>query len=165
MLAIPSPVLYTIIHLSPMAHVPAHAFLIVNGAEIFPLEKEHVRIGRMDDNDLILSNPHISRYHAELRAFRGRFYLLDLGSTSGTAVNGERVNKAALNPGDVLSIAGIPLIYGENAAVRSIRDIPLFSPEKTRQGKLPTSNTESVDVGPIDRMIDLFKPSEPEDGE
>ena len=45
---------------------------------------------------------------------RGRFVVFDLDSTGGTWVNGVRIQQAALTPGDVISLAGLPLIYGQD---------------------------------------------------
>ena len=43
----------------------------------------------------------------------GRFVVFDLGSTGGTFVNGERIQQRALFRGDVLSLAGVELIFGQ----------------------------------------------------
>ena len=40
--------------------------------------------------------------------------LYDLGSTGGTFVNGQGVQECVLRPGDVISLAGVSLIYGED---------------------------------------------------
>lgn len=55
----------------------------------------------------------VSRTHAQIRAMKDGFILFDIGSTGGTYVNGERVSQRVLKPGDVISIAGIKLIYAE----------------------------------------------------
>ncbi len=49
----------------------------------------------------------------ELRAIRGRYVLFDLNSTGGTFVNGQRITQFTLRPGDVISLAGVTIIYGE----------------------------------------------------
>ena len=94
--------------------IPRNAFLIVDGNRIFPLNRPVVNIGRRNDNHLVLADPRVSRAHAQLRALRGQYVLFDLNSTGGTAVNGNRVHQHTLKPGDVISISGVPLIYGED---------------------------------------------------
>jgi hypothetical protein len=95
---------------------PANAFLIVNGLETFPLSLPVINIGRKSDSHLAVDDPRVSRAHAQLRAIRGSYVLFDLNSTGGTFVNGERITRVALKPGDVISLAGFPLIYGHDIA-------------------------------------------------
>ncbi len=61
-------------------------------------------IGRHLDCDVVLADTAISRFHARLRFRDGRWILQDLDSTNGTSVNGERVGRSELRPGDVISI-------------------------------------------------------------
>jgi len=91
---------------------PDQAFLIVNGNTI-PLSLPVVNIGRRQDNQIVVDDPRVSRTHAQLRAAKGHYFLFDLNSTGGSYVNGVRVAQQLLNPGDVISLAGYPLIYGE----------------------------------------------------
>ena len=49
------------------------------------------RIGRFEDNDLSVNNPYISRFHAEVVFIGSAYSVRDVGSTSGTFVNGEQV--------------------------------------------------------------------------
>ncbi|MCS7246730.1 MAG: FHA domain-containing protein [Anaerolineales bacterium] len=95
--------------------IPQNAFLIVDGVRIFPLDKPVVNIGRHPDNHLVLEDPRVSRRHAQLRAVRGQYILFDLGSRGGTMVNNLRVRQAILSSGDVISLAGVPLVYGEDS--------------------------------------------------
>ncbi|PWH13310.1 MAG: hypothetical protein DDG59_14535 [Anaerolineae bacterium] len=94
--------------------IPQNAFLIVNGVNIFPLDKPVINIGRHPDNHLVLDDARVSRQHAQLRAVRGQYRLFDLGSAGGTLVNNQPIRQAILSPGDVISLAGIPLVYGED---------------------------------------------------
>jgi pSer/pThr/pTyr-binding forkhead associated (FHA) protein len=93
--------------------IPLNAFLIVDGNRVFPLNQMVVNIGRRVDNHLVMADPRVSRAHAQIRAIRGQYVLFDLNSTGGTMVNGRRVHQCALKPGDVISLSGVPLIYGE----------------------------------------------------
>ncbi|MFD9304289.1 FHA domain-containing protein [Streptomyces sp. NPDC060048] len=65
-----------------------------------------VRIGRAPDNDLVLDDLVVSRYHAELRArVDGTYEIADLGSHNGTYLNGARVARAVvIGEGDVVGI-------------------------------------------------------------
>jgi ABC-type multidrug transport system ATPase subunit/pSer/pThr/pTyr-binding forkhead associated (FHA) protein len=64
-----------------------------------------VRVGRAADNDVVVGDLLVSRYHAELRGGPGRGYeLVDLGSHNGTFVNGRRRDRARLEPLDVVGV-------------------------------------------------------------
>ena len=94
--------------------IPQDAFLIVNGQQHFPLMQKVINIGRRLDNHLVIDDPRVSRNHVQLRAINGHYVIFDLNATGGTYVNGERINQATLDPGDVISLAGYPLIYGQD---------------------------------------------------
>ncbi|MFM8321743.1 MAG: FhaA domain-containing protein [Chloroflexota bacterium] len=103
----------------PPEQPPEGAFLIVNGTEIYPLGPGVVNIGRRPDNQLVIDDPRISRLHAQLRLVRSRYVLFDLDSTGGTFVNGRRISQHPLQPGDVISLAGVPLVYGQDRDERA----------------------------------------------
>jgi hypothetical protein len=97
------------------ANIPLNSFLIVNGSRIFPLSKTVVNIGRRSTNDLVIEDLRVSRDHAQMRAVRGKYVLFDLNSMGGTFVNGHRISQQTLSPRDVISLAGIPLVYAQDA--------------------------------------------------
>ncbi len=98
----------------PTDEPPPGAFLVVDGKRHFPLSLPVINIGRRLDNHLVLDDPHVSRTHAQLRSQRGKFVLVDLNSTGGTRVNGNVIRQHTLRPGDVITISGIELIYGQD---------------------------------------------------
>ena len=100
---------------TPLDTIPANAYLIVQGSQTVPLDRLVFNIGRRSDNDLVIDDPRVSRTHLQIRANRGRFVLFDLNSTGGTHVNGNPIREHQLEAGDVIQIAGIALIYGEDA--------------------------------------------------
>jgi hypothetical protein len=95
-------------------HAPK-AFLIVDGERTVALSKPVIGLGRRFDNDIVVDDVRVSRAHAQLRLRFGRYVVYDLGSTGGTFVNGIKVEECVLRAGDVISLGGIPLIYGEDA--------------------------------------------------
>ena len=63
-----------------------------------------LRIGRAPDNDVVVSDLSVSRYHAELRRAGDAYQIADLNSHNGTFVNGQRVTSAPLAEGDIVGI-------------------------------------------------------------
>ncbi|MCL5947415.1 MAG: FHA domain-containing protein, partial [Chloroflexi bacterium] len=97
------------------ARFPKEARLVLASGPLagvaYIVGKPVVLIGRAMDNDVVLEEPRVSRYHAELR-FRGdQFQLRDLKSTNGTKVNGEAATERVLHDGDRLSLGGVDLIF------------------------------------------------------
>jgi pSer/pThr/pTyr-binding forkhead associated (FHA) protein len=75
-------------------------------AKHFKLEGDLIRIGRSEENDIVLSVKGISRHHCQLRRQGGKLMLEDLGSTNGTLVNGRRLTgQYAVSVGDEIQIA------------------------------------------------------------
>lgn len=73
-----------------------------------------VRIGRAQDNDLIIPHPQASRYHAVLEKAGDSYRLTDLGSTNGTILNGKRITASrSLREGDVIQIASARFVLRE----------------------------------------------------
>ncbi len=98
--------------LMPTEKLPK-AFLIVNGLSTYSITTPVVNIGRDPSNQLQLDDPRISRQHAQLRFIQGRFVIFDLDSRCGTFVNSMPVSSHALKPGDVIQLAFLPLVFGQ----------------------------------------------------
>jgi hypothetical protein len=94
--------------------IPSNAFLIIGGSQVFPLNRSVINIGRRLDNHIVIDDPRVSRAHAQLRTVGDRFVIFDLNSSGGCFVNGQRINQADLFPGDVISLAGVSLIFGQD---------------------------------------------------
>jgi hypothetical protein len=106
------------------------AYLIVAGSQTVDLRKPIIRIGRALDNDIILEDRRVSRYHAQLRQRYGRYLLHDMDSTGGTMVNGYRVKEIVLRAGDTISLSGVDIIYAE--------DEPIHRQSKGQTQSMPT---------------------------
>ena len=94
--------------------IPSNAFVIVGGTQVVPLNRSVINIGRRLDNHIVIDDPRVSRAHAQLRIVRDRFVIFDLNSSGGTFVNGQRTDQSVLYPGDVISLAGVSLIFGQD---------------------------------------------------
>lgn len=135
--------------------IPENAFLIVEGVKIYPLKETVVNVGRRLENHLVIDDPRISRNHAQLRAINGRYVLFDLNSTGGTFVNGQRTSQTVLYPGDVISLAGVALIFGQdNPPPRP--DLMETSPIKNTNGS--ERPTATIEQNTVDLKTDRLKP-------
>lgn len=89
-------------------------FFILEGQRHINLHQPRVSIGRALHNDVIIDDPRVSRYHAQLRHRYGHYVLYDLGSSGGTRINDYPVEECVLHSGDVISFAGVDVVYGED---------------------------------------------------
>jgi hypothetical protein len=72
-------------------------------------EEGAVVVGRGSDCDVKVHEPTISRRHLELRALDGAWLAVDLGSTNGTWLLGQRLGRARVVPGDELVLGECPV--------------------------------------------------------
>ena len=124
---------------------------IQNGTS-YGLDKVVTTIGRAPENDIVLLDEDkvISRYHATLRYENGTYQLIDNGSSNGTSVNGQQIDKQQPHPlqdGDHVTVGEYELVYYAPISV---------SNEATMIGISPVPNFETVAFGD--------QPEEPDEG-
>jgi hypothetical protein len=116
----PTSVLEVVRAPTPTTHpAPRNPQLVLPGTQYVPLTRPIINIGRRHDNHIVIDDARISRAHAQLRLRFAHYVIYDLNSKGGTYLNGHRVSESILRPGDVISLAGVNLIYleeDENAA-------------------------------------------------
>ena len=88
-------------------------FLIVN-KQIIPLTKAVTTLGRQLDNDIVFHEEFLSRFHAAIVYENEKYVLYDKDSTSGTFVNGRKIDRCVLNSGDLISLANIYIMFVNN---------------------------------------------------
>ncbi|MFC1936661.1 FHA domain-containing protein [Chloroflexota bacterium] len=99
------------------------AYIVFN-SQIFPINKTRVKLGRKLDNDLVIQESSISRYHAEIRFEENQYVLYDLDSTGGTFLNNKQVNHGVLFAGDIILLCNVPLMFmAEGASIKTQSDI------------------------------------------
>jgi hypothetical protein len=85
---------------------------VPNGQQVYRIEKPVVKIGRQLNNDIIVEDKRVSRYHAQIKYQNGQFMLFDLGSTNGITVNGmPGVRQHALRSGDRFTIGSYDFYF------------------------------------------------------
>jgi len=91
-----------------------NVFLIIN-SQVYPLLSEVVTIGRKFSNDIVINNELISRDHAVIKQEGDQFMIYDLQSTGGSFVNNKRVERCVIYSGDIISLAGIQIMFVNNS--------------------------------------------------
>jgi pSer/pThr/pTyr-binding forkhead associated (FHA) protein len=71
----------------------------------FPLATEVLTVGRDEGAEIRVDEPLVSRHHARIERRNGRYFVLDLGSTNRTRVNGAAVSERELHDGDEVRFA------------------------------------------------------------
>jgi len=119
---------------SPALTLSRCALLVVSGdqkGQQHVLEGDLLRIGKNDDNDLVLKDGTVSREHCEIVRDAKGYLLRDLGSTNGTLLDGAEIREGYLRPGAVISVGRIELkvhTYAER--------IELLPSERDRFGEM-----------------------------
>jgi len=103
--------------------LPENAYLIIEGTKAIAIDQPMITIGRQDDNTVVIDDPRVSRHHAQVRVINGRIILFDVGSSGGVFLNGRKVSQSVLYPGDVVSLAGVDILF--------MRDVPISQPGET----------------------------------
>ncbi|HEX8582532.1 MAG TPA: FHA domain-containing protein, partial [Acidimicrobiales bacterium] len=68
-------------------------------------------LGRAGEVDVPLDDAGVSRRHAEIHVTDGRYRVVDLGSTNGTFVDGERVTTGELRDGSTITVGRSRLVF------------------------------------------------------
>ena len=75
------------------------------------VERQRMVVGRSKECDVQLTDPNVSRRHAEVRQEGTAYWIVDLGSTNGIEVNGRRVKRAKLEDGDTLTLGSTEITF------------------------------------------------------
>jgi DNA-binding NtrC family response regulator len=85
-------------------------------------DKDEIRIGSMEDNDVVLGDDTVSRYHCKITQDDNSYILFDQRSTNGTFINKVRIREAFLKPGAIVSVGQSQLRF--NAREEEVQIVP-----------------------------------------
>jgi TolB protein len=99
--------------------------------------EDELRIGRAEDNDLVLADPKVSRHHAQVRKEEAGYVLTDLDSANGTLVQGVLVTEPyTLQHNDRIQIGDVELAYyeaGRSSEDTIIAPLPISKPAEAER--------------------------------
>jgi hypothetical protein len=96
--------------LEPEPEPAPPAAVTINGTS-HELRKPSVVIGRSKECDIRVSDPNVSRRHAEIRQEGAIYWIVDLGSTNGLSVNGRQLKRSQLDEGDRITLGSTELVF------------------------------------------------------
>ncbi|MEL7370309.1 MAG: FHA domain-containing protein [Myxococcota bacterium] len=93
---------------------PARQWVVgLQNGEIIQIDKDTMIIGRSRTCDVVIPSAKVSRQHASLSNLQGELYIEDLGSANGVWLNGEKITRAKVSPGDTFTISDETLRFDE----------------------------------------------------
>lgn len=122
--------------------------------QVVPLVKAKTSIGRMRENDIVIDNLSVSRFHASLLVEGEHVFLEDHDSENGCFVNGERIRKVEITQQDHIIIGKHRLVLTEiqDSAVEGVD-------EASERGSSPwdASSTYAVDAATQQRILESIQ--------
>ena len=97
---------------APPPEVEREVVTLTIDGRVYPVTSRRIVLGRSRECDISLPDSNVSRRHAELVQEGATYWLADLGSTNGTELNGERVDRAKLSDGDRITVGSTDVVFG-----------------------------------------------------
>ncbi len=109
------------------------AYLILDNEVVYEIAPNSVlNIGRLETNDIALDDYKVSREHAVLKYSGTEFLIVDLASTHGTYVNGERLDRGSVKFGDKIQITSHEMIISREIPEATGETRPIAMPKTSR---------------------------------
>lgn len=84
-----------------------------SSGQVYLIDRRSIRIGALDDNDVVIDDPTVSRYQAIIDFKDGVYYLTDRGATNPSLVNGQTAMHCPLQSGDVIQFGRWQAVFEE----------------------------------------------------
>jgi hypothetical protein len=108
-------------------------YLTLDGHAVYEFPPNSVmNIGRLESNDIVLDDYKVSREHAVLKYSGFEFTLVDLASTHGTYVNGEKIDRVAIKVGDKIQITSHEMVLSREMPADPNQNRTLRTPAAAR---------------------------------
>jgi pSer/pThr/pTyr-binding forkhead associated (FHA) protein len=99
-----------------------------SGQQIYELKGSSLTIGRLAENDIVLTDDMVSGSHAQLTCTGGIWTIEDKGSANGTSINNTKVSRKVLKPGDLLNIGQVELCFKDPQFQEAISSTKVMPP-------------------------------------
>lgn len=133
----------------------------VDGSPPISIKRDLTLVGRKRGLcDFIIDHGSISKIHCIIAKTDGLLFIRDLGSTNGTKVNGQRIMRGALLPGDELSFAGIRYRVHLGPGTPSVshemtEELRQFAPQRHEDPQDPEADEPEPEIGVLDSNGEL----------
>ena len=107
---------------TPTLHLRRCTLTPLSGGPELTFEKDEITLGAMEDNDVVLRDDTVSRYHCRIVQEDTGYVLVDLRSTNGTFINKVRIREAYLRPGCTIGVGQQQLKF--NAREEQVEILP-----------------------------------------
>ncbi len=142
-------------------------FVVLKGkgkAQVYETTGPKTDVGRSDEMGLVLSDPSVSRHHAQINVDRNGTQLKDMGSQNGLKVNGKRLAKGAVQPltsGDEIHLGEFILtLVGADERFykgRFVEYLTAYSPNNTETGELSTYRLSAEELAALERKQGMIQ--------
>lgn len=105
----------------PQPAADAASLTQLSDGRSIPLTGERLVIGRLDACDICLEDRNASREHAAIVRDGAGWAVMDLGSTNGTLLNGERAERARLREGDIVTVGVTEFVFHDVRDARTAK--------------------------------------------
>ena len=123
------------------------------------LLKSRLTVGRRPNNDLVLDHLTVSGQHAAIDTAPNGAFILDLGSTNGTLVNGQPITKHLLQNDDVIEIGKYKLKFLIDPVTAFTSSAPkVVPPEATKSEVIAQAKVKVLNGNNAGRELTLSKP-------
>ncbi len=126
---------------APTIHVRTCTLSAVDGPGEWTFEKDEIRLGSMDDNDVVIDDDTVSRYHCKVVQEDSGYVLVDLRSTNGTFINKVRIREGYLKPGCTVGVGQSLLRFNAREAA-----VPVVPSRADRLGGLIGGNPRMREI-------------------
>ena len=104
-------------------------------------DQNTITLGAIDDNDMVLNEETVSRYHCRVVQEEDGYVLVDLGSTNGTFINGVRIREAYLKSGCTMQLGKMEISF-----LYADEKLPIVPSQKDSLGKLIGGNVKMREI-------------------